>query len=71
MMQIAHQYDNMTELSKQLESLQVAFITSLAKEVMSLVALVCLFVYLSVCLSVDITQKFMNRLGWNLWRDPG
>ena len=47
-------------------------ITSLAKEVMFLVALVslsvclfvCLFVCLSVCLSVDnITQKVMNGLG--------
>ena len=36
------------------------FLTSLAKEVMFLVALVSL----SVCLSVDnITQKVMNRLG--------
>ena len=35
-------------------------IASLAKEVMFLVALVCLF----VCLSVDnITQKVMNGLG--------
>ena len=35
-------------------------VTSLAKEVMFLVALVCLF----VCLSVDnITQKVMNGLG--------
>ena len=39
-----------------------AIFTSLAKEVMFLVALVCL----SVCLSVDnITQKDMNGLGWN------
>ena len=47
-------------------------ITSLAKEVMFLVALVnlsvclsvCLFVCLFVCLSVDnITQKVMNGLG--------
>ena len=38
----------------------VFFVTSLAKEVMFLVALVCLF----VCLSVDnITQKVMNGLG--------
>ena len=36
------------------------FITSLAEEVMFLVALVCLF----VCLSVNnITQKVMNGLG--------
>ena len=46
----------------------VQFITSLAKEVMFLVALVslsvCLSVCLFVCLSVDnITQKVMNRLG--------
>ena len=49
-----------------------SFITSLAKEVMFLVALVslsvclsvCLFVCLFVCLSVDnITQKVMNGLG--------
>ena len=44
------------------------FITSLAKEVMFLVALVslsvCLSVCLFVCLSVDnITQKVMNGLG--------
>ena len=40
------------------------FITSLAKEVMFLVALVSLFVCLFVCLSVDnITQKVMNGLG--------
>ena len=38
-------------------------ITSLAKEVMFLVALVCLFNCLSVCLFVDITQTFMNGLG--------
>ena len=39
-------------------------ITSLAKEVMFLVALVSLSVCLSVCLSVDnITQKVMNGLG--------
>ena len=38
----------------------ITFITSLAKEVMFLVALVCLF----VCLSVNnITQKVMNGLG--------
>ena len=37
-------------------------IISLAKEVMFLVALVCLF----VCLFVyNITQKVMNGLGWN------
>ena len=37
-----------------------SIVTSLAKEVMFLVALVCLF----VCLSVDnITQKVMNGLG--------
>ena len=37
-------------------------ITSLSKEVMFLVVLVCLF----VCLSVDnITQKVMNGIGWN------
>ena len=39
------------------------FITSLAKKVMFLVALVCLFVQLSLCLSVSnitITQKVMN-----------
>ena len=41
-------------------------ITSLAKEVMFLVALVSLSVCLFVCLSVDnITQKVMNGLGWN------
>ena len=43
-----------------------ALITSLAKEVMFLVALVivCLSVCVSVCLSVDnITQKVMNGLG--------
>ena len=39
-------------------------ITSLAKEVMFLVALVCLFVCLFVYLFVDnITQKVMNGLG--------
>ena len=39
-------------------------ITSLAKEVMFLVALVSLCVCLFVCLSVDnITQKVMNGLG--------
>ena len=39
-------------------------ITSLAKEVMFLVALVSLSVCLFVCLSVDnITQKVMNGLG--------
>ena len=39
-------------------------ITSLAKEVMFLVALVSLSVCVSVCLSVDnITQKVMNGLG--------
>ena len=39
-------------------------ITSLAKEVMFWVVLVCLFVCLSVCLFVDnITQKVMNGLG--------
>ena len=47
-----------------------AIFTSLAKEVMFLVALVslsvCLSVCLFVCLSVDnITQKVMNGLGWN------
>ena len=36
-----------------------SIITSLAKEVMFLVALVSL----SVCLSVNITQKVMNGLG--------
>ena len=41
-----------------------SFITSLAKEVMFLVALVSLSVCLFVCLSVDnITQKVMNGLG--------
>ena len=35
-------------------------VTSLAKEVMFLVALVSLSVCLSVCLPVDITQKVMN-----------
>ena len=40
--------------------LGVSIVTSLAKEVMFLVALVCL----SVCLSVNnITQKVMNGLG--------
>ena len=39
-------------------------ITSLAKEVTFLVALVSLSVCISVCLSVDnITQKVMNGLG--------
>ena len=42
----------------------LAFVTSLAKEVMFLVALVSLSVCLFVCLSVDnITQKVMNGLG--------
>ena len=42
---------------------QIIF-TSLAKEVMFLVALVSLSVCLSVCLSVDnITQKVINGLG--------
>ena len=50
--------------------ISVLLITSLAKEVMFLVALVslsvCLSVCLFVCLSVDnITQKVMNGLGWN------
>ena len=40
-----------------------AFITSMAKEVMFLVALVCLSVCLFVCLSVDITQIVVNGLG--------
>ena len=41
-------------------TLPLIIITSLAKEVMFLVALVCLF----VCLSVNnITQKVMNGLG--------
>ena len=41
-----------------------SLITSLAKEVMFLVALVSLSVCLFVCLSVDnITQKVMNGLG--------
>ena len=41
-------------------SVCILIITSLAKEVMFLVALVCLF----VCLSVDnISQKVMNGLG--------
>ena len=45
---------------------QQQIVTSLAKEVMFLVALVSLFVCLFVCLSVDnITQKVMNELGWN------
>ena len=39
-------------------------ITSLAKEVMFLLALASLFVCLFVCLSVDnITQKVINGLG--------
>ena len=47
-------------------SLCHTIITSLAKEVMFLVALVSLSVCLSVCLSVDnITQKVINGLGWN------
>ena len=42
----------------------ITVVTSLAKEVMFLVALVSLSVCLSVCLSVDnITQKVMNGLG--------
>ena len=42
----------------------LVIITSLAKEVMFLVALVSLSVCLIVCLSVDnITQKVMNGLG--------
>ena len=42
----------------------ISIITSLAKEVMFLVALVSLSVCLFVCLSVDnITQKVMNGLG--------
>ena len=45
-------------------SQSIIFITSLAKEVMFLVALVSLSVCLFVCLSVDnITQKVMNGLG--------
>ena len=39
--------------------LLTTLVTSLAKEVMLLVALVCL----SVWLAVDITQKVINRLG--------
>ena len=43
--------------------LSISIVTSLAKEVMFLVALVSLSVCL-VCLSVDnITQKVMNGLG--------
>ena len=58
--------------SEQIQSvsclLAYSLITSLAKEVMFLVALVslsvCLSVCLFVCLSVDnITQKVMNGLG--------
>ena len=42
----------------------VSLITSLAKEVMFLVALVCLSLCLFVCLLVDnITQNVMNGLG--------
>ena len=42
--------------------------TSLAKEVMFLVALVSLFVCLSVCLSVDnITQKSYERIGMKFY----
>ena len=49
-------------------SILFCLVTSLAKEVMFLAALVslsvCLFVCLFVCLSVDnITQKVMNGLG--------
>ena len=45
-------------------SLSASIVTSLAKEVMFLVALVSLSVCLFVCLSVDnITQKVMNGLG--------
>ena len=33
---------------------------------------VCLFVYLSVCLSIStITKKVMNRLKWNLKKGSG
>ena len=47
-----------------LSQVHMRIFASLAKEVMFLVALVCLFVCLFVCLSVDnITQKVMNGLG--------
>ena len=50
--------------TKSCEQVFILFFTSLAKEVMFLVALVCLFVCLFVCLSVNnITQKVMNGLG--------
>ena len=57
-----------TMVLHQLESHYVYIITSLAKEVMFLVALVslsvCLSVCLFICLSVDnITQKVMKGLG--------
>ena len=57
-----------TTLGVAFHHLDSAFITSLAKEVMFLVALVSLSVYLSVCLFVclsvnNITQKVMNGLG--------
>ena len=43
-------------------------INSLAKEVMFLVALVCLSVYLFVCLSVDnITQKNYELIGMKFY----
>ena len=45
-------------------------ITSLAKEVIFLVALVCLSVCLFVCLFVDnITQNVMNRLRLNFMEE--
>ena len=48
--------------------ISACFITSLAKEVMFLVALVSSSVYLFVCLSVDnITQKSYERIGMKFY----
>ena len=47
------------------------FITSLAKEVMFLVALICLFICLFVCLWTTLLKKLWTDWGEILGRDPG
>ena len=61
-------FPNISNSYQEVRKVLIFIVTSLAKEVMFLVALVslsvCLFVCLFVCLSVDnITQKVMNGLG--------
>ena len=46
-----------------MEAVLEIIITSLAKEVMFLIALVCLFVCLFVCWWTTLLKKVMNRLG--------